>query len=292
MDTIIRGQLTNYPVRFFCAVTSSSIEEMRCIHNSTATATAAAGRLLTAAMMMGVMMKNEKDLLTLIMNGDGPIKQITVTTNNRAQAKCDIHYPQIDVLINDCGKLDVGKAIGQGTLTVIKDVGLKTPYNSTIELVSSEVAEDIAYYYAISEQIPTVCSLGVLVQPDNSVLCAGGFIIQVMPDCPEEVIDYLENRIKEIPSITTMLKNDLSEEDVIHEIFKQGNFDYKIEESIAPQYYCDCSYEKIESILKSLGNEGLENILKEQQDIELKCHFCNKTYHFELEKIDKLLKTD
>jgi molecular chaperone Hsp33 len=159
-------------------------------------------------------------------------------------------------------------------------------------LISSEIAEDIAYYYAASEQIPTVCSLGVLVQPDNSVLCAGGFMIQVMPTCPEEVIDYLENIIKELPSITTMLKNNMTEIDIINTIFKKDGYDYKIEESIAPEYYCDCSYEKIERILKSLGRQELENILKEQQEIELKCHFCNKKYYFNAEKIYQLLKID
>jgi molecular chaperone Hsp33 len=265
---------------------------MRTIHNSTATATAAAGRLLTAAMMMGMMMKNEKDRLTLIVNGNGPIEQITVTGNSRAQAKCDIRYPNIDVFVNEYGKLDVGRAVGAGTLTVIRDIGLKLPYNSTIELVSSEIAEDIAYYYAASEQIPTVCSLGVLVQPDNSVLCAGGFIIQVMPTCPEKVVDYLENIIKELPSITTMLKNNMTEIDIINEIFKKGGYDYKIEENISPEYYCDCSYEKIEGILKSLGREELENILKEQQEIKLKCHFCNKKYDFDIGRILKSLKID
>jgi len=289
MDNIIRGQLINYPVRFFSAVTSNSIEELRKIHNTTPTATAAAGRLLTAGMIMGSMNKGQNDKLTLIVSGNGPIEKITVTADNYGRAKCDIANPQINVLINSCGKLDVAKAVGEGKLTVIKDLGLKTPYNSTIELISSEIAEDIAYYYAASEQIPTVCALGVLVGVDGSVICAGGFIIQVMPNCPDKVITYLEKITKEIASVTDMLKNNYNEKDIIDAIFKKGSYDYKIEQSIKAKYYCDCNMEKAERILISLGKKELENIIRQDEGIELNCHFCKKKYAFKKEDIRRLI---
>jgi molecular chaperone Hsp33 len=289
MDNIIRGQLNDYPVRFFCANTSCSVEELRQIHNCTATASAAAGRLLTAAMIMGVMMKGENDKLSLIIKGDGPVGHIIATSDSYGRAKCDIENPNIDVLINEAGKLDVGKAIGTGKLTIIKDIGLKMPYNSTTELISSEIAEDIAYYYAISEQIPTVCSLGVLVEKDNSVLCAGVYFIQVMPNCDEEIIDYLENIIKEMPAVTEMLKNNMNEKDIVEKIFSKGGYKYTIEQSIEPKYFCDCNYDKAEKIIKSLGKEELENIINSNEDVELKCHFCNKTYNFSIDKIKAFL---
>jgi molecular chaperone Hsp33 len=290
MDNIIRGQLDDYPVRFFCAVTTQSTEEMRRIHNCTATAAAAAGRLLTAAMIMGAMMKSDADKLSLIVDGDGPIGRIIATADSFGRAKCDIANPQIDVLINNTGKLDVGKAVGKGKLTVIKDMGLKTPYNSTIELISSEIAEDIAYYYAASEQIPTICSLGVMVNADSSVSCAGGYLIQAMPNCGEEIINYLENTIKEIPAVTEMIKNNLSEKDIINNIFSKGNYKYKIEQSIPARYYCDCSYEKAEGIIKALGREELKKITEQNEDIELICHFCNKKYMFSIDKIKGFIK--
>lgn len=289
MDNILRGQLNDYPIRFFFANTTICVEELRKIHNCTATASAAAGRILTAAMIMGVMMKGDNDKLSLIINGDGPIGKIVVTSDSCGKAKCDIENPDIDVLINDAGKLDVAKAIGSGKLTIIKDIGLKTPYNSTTELISSEIAEDIAYYYAASEQIPTVCSLGVLVEKDNSIACAGGYLIQVMPNCDEEIIDYLENRIKEMPPITEMLKNNMSETDIINEIFSKGNYKYKIEQSIEPGYFCDCNYDKAEEIIKSLGKKELKEIIDKKEALELKCHFCNKKYNFSIEKIKSFL---
>lgn len=289
MDNILRGQLNDYPVRFFFANTTISVEELRQIHNSTATASAAAGRLLTAAMIMGVMMKGDNDKLSLIINGNGPIGKIVVTSDSRGRAKCDIENPDIDILINDAGKLDVAKAIGDGKITIIRDIGLKTPYNSTIELISSEVAEDIAYYYAVSEQIPTVCSLGVLVEKDNSIACAGGYLIQVMPNCDEEIIDYLETRIKEIPPITDMLKNNMSQTDILDKIFSEGNYKYKIEQNIEPKYFCDCNYDKAEEIIKSLGRKELGDILNKNENLELKCHFCNKTYNFSINQIKTFL---
>ena len=289
MDNILRGQLNDYPVRFFFANTSISVEELRRIHNCTATACAAAGRLLTAAMIMGVMMKGDNDKLSLIIKGDGPVGKIVVTSDSCGSAKCDIENPDIDVLVNEAGKLDVAKAVGKGKMTIIRDMGLKAPYNSTIELISSEIAEDIAYYYAVSEQIPTVCSLGVLVEKDNSVSCAGGYLIQVMPNCETEIIDYLEKRITEIPSITEMIKNNMSGIDIIDKIFSEGNYKYKIEQNIEPKYYCDCNYDKAEEIIKSIGVKELKNIIDKNEDLELKCHFCNKTYKFSFDQIKTFL---
>lgn len=289
MDNIIRGQLNDYPVRFFCANTSCSVEKLRQIHNCTATASAASGRLLTAAMIMGAMMKGEHDKLSLIIKGDGPIGQMIATSDSFGRAKCDIANADIDIIINEAGKLDVGKAIGAGYLTIIKDIGLKAPYNSTTELISSEIAEDIAYYYAVSEQIPTVCSLGVLVEKDNSIACAGGYLIQVMPNCDEEIIDYLEKRIKQIPPITEMLKNNMNEKDIIEIILGEGDYKYTIEQSIQPKYFCDCNYDKAQEIIKSLGAKELGDIIDKNEDLELKCHFCNKTYNFSIDTIKAFL---
>jgi len=267
------------------------VEEFRRIHLATPTAAAAGGRLITAAVLMGAMMKNETDRLTLIAKGDGPIGQMVVTAGNSGQAKCDILNPGIEVLINAAGKLDVAKAVGEGSLTVIKDTGYSEPYNSTVKLVSSEIAEDIAYYYALSEQVPTVCALGVYVDTQGVVEHAGGYILQLMPNCPEEMIDYLEKKTRQMPNVTELLKKKMQPEDIIRTIFADGAYDYDINRRLQPRYYCDCSRQRVESMLMALDEKEIEEIAKEKKDVEIQCHFCNKKYTFDIESIKKMKET-
>lgn len=289
-DTLIHGQLKDYPVRFFCADTTKAVEDLRQIHLTTPTATAAAGRLTTAAALMGAMMKNETDRLTLIVKGDGPIGQMVVTANKNAQVKCDIAEPCIDVFVNSAGKLDVAKAVGAGTLTVIRDTGYSEPYNSTVRLANSEIGEDVAYYYALSEQIPTVCALGVFVNKEGNVQYAGGYILQLMPSCPEEMVAYLEQKVKELPSVTEFLKARMQPEEIIGTIFDDGQYAYDINRTLHPQYYCDCSKERVQSMLTTLDAKEIEDMVKNQQGIEVKCHFCNHIYNFDTDNMEKIKK--
>ncbi|MGI6348738.1 MAG: Hsp33 family molecular chaperone HslO [Eubacteriaceae bacterium] len=289
-DRLIHGQLADYPVRFFCVNSTETVEEFRRIHQASPTAAAAGGRLVTAAILMGAMMKNERDRLTLIIKGEGPVSQIVVTAGNNGQVKGDILNPDIEVLINAAGKLDVAAAVGAGTLTVIKDTGYSEPHNSTVRLVSGEIAEDIAYYYALSEQIPTVCALGVFVDEEGVVRRAGGYILQVMPNCPEEMVVYLEQKTEKMSAITTLLKENSNPQSVIAALFDEGGFAYEINRTLQPQYVCDCSRERVESMLSALDTKELSEIMQEQTNVEVKCHFCNQTYLFDVKSIQEMIK--
>jgi molecular chaperone Hsp33 len=289
MDRILKGQLTEVPVRFFFVDSSLSVAEMQRLHKSTAVATAAAGRLLSAGLMMGAMMKNESDALTLRINGNGEIGRIIVVADNAGRAKCEILNPQVALNINDKGKLDVAKAVGIGILTVTMDIGLKQPFSGTIELLTSEIAEDIAYYYAASEQIPTVCALGVKVQADmQSVACAGGFIIQLLPNCPEDVIDFLEARMAELPPMTTLLEEGRNIEEILDRVFAD-KYAYKIDAVIPAAYHCDCDRRRVERAVISMGRKELEALLAEEEEIEVRCHFCNRQYRFNRAEVEDLI---
>lgn len=290
MDKIIKGQLTDVPVRFFFADSSESVAEMQRLHKSTAVATAAAGRLLTAGMMMGAMMKNQEDMLTLRVNGNGEIGRIVVVANNAGRVKCEILNPDIALNVNEKGKLDVAKAVGIGVLTVTMDIGLKQPFSGTIELLTSEIAEDIAYYYAASEQVPTVCALGVGLEEDlETVQCAGGFIIQLLPNCPDGVIDFLEQRMADFPAVTTLFREGKSIEEMIDLAF-EGRYAYKLDETIPAAYHCDCSRQRVERAIISMGRDELSKILEEDDEIEVKCHFCNQRYVFNKAEFASLLE--
>lgn len=286
-DYIVRATAANSQIRAFAATTRDMAETSRRIHNTSPVVTAALGRLLTGAAMMGSMMKGEKDILTIQMKGDGPVNGLTVTADSSANVKGYPGNPNVIIPPNYLGKLDVGAAIGYGTLTVIKDLGMKEPYVSQVALTTSEVAEDLTYYFASSEQVPSAVALGVLMDRDNTVRQAGGFIIQLMPFADEKVVSVLEEKISKITSVTNMLEEGMTPEDILNDVL--GDFDVEFTDTIPTGFNCNCSKERVEKVLVSLGRKELNNIISDGEDIELNCHFCNKKYNFTIEDIKKLI---
>ena len=286
-DYIVRATAAGQQIRVFAATTRNMVEKARSIHNTSPVATAALGRLLTGSAMMGVMMKGEQDILTVMMKGDGPINGVTVTADSKGNVKGYVGNPQIVIPPNYLGKLDVGGAIGYGTLTVMKDLGLKEPYVSQVALTTSEVAEDLTYYFAFSEQVPSAVALGVLMEKNNTVRQAGGFIIQLMPFASDEIVNELESKMATITSVTDLLEKGMSPEDIIQEVL--GKYDVEILDRIPTQFACNCSRERVEKVLLSLGRKELEDMIADGKDIELNCHFCNSSYQFQIEDVKKML---
>ena len=287
-DYIVRAIAADSQIRAFAAVTTETVETARKDHNTSPVATAALGRLLTGGAMMGVMMKGEKDMLTLMMKGDGPINGVTVTADSKGNVKGYVGNPNVLIPANYAGKLDVGAAIGYGTLTVIKDMGLKEPYVSQVPLGTSEVAEDLTYYFASSEQVPSAVGLGVLMSKDNTVKQAGGFIVQLMPFADEEVINKLEERVNNISSVTEMLEKGMTPEDILKEVM--GDMDVEFTDKIETGFVCNCSKEKIAKALASISKKDMDEIINDGKEIEVKCDFCNTTYKFSVEELQTLRK--
>ena len=257
-------------------------------HVTSAVVTAAVGRLATAASIMGVLLKGEKDTLTLRINGDGPIGAMIAVADSKGNVKAYPLNPIVELPLNDKGKLDVSGAVGKnGTLSVIRDLGLKDPYVGQTPIVSGEIAEDITHYYATSEQTPTVCALGVLVNPDLTVKAAGGFLVQLLPYADESVIDVLESNIKELPPISSMISEGKRPEEICN-ILLSGLEPEILDESMVA-YRCDCSKERVERALLSLGRQQLTEIINEDHGTEVSCHFCNKKYRFTEEELTALL---
>lgn len=288
-DYILRATAANDQIRAFVATTREMTEYARQIHQTSPVATAALGRLMTGAAMMGVMMKGEKDILTVTMKGDGPIGCVTVTADSHAAVKGYVGNPNVVIPPNYLGKLDVGGAIGYGTLTVIKDMGLKEPYVSQVPLTTSEVAEDLTYYFATSEQVPSAVALGVLMEKENTVRQSGGFILQLMPFAEESTVEFLENKIKGITSVTAMFEKGMEPEDILQEVL--GEVGVEITQRIPTGFSCNCSKERVEKVLLSLGRKELEDMLSEGKEVELNCQFCNSHYRFSVEELEKLLKS-
>ena len=286
-DYIIRATAADGQIRAFAATTRGVVEKARQAHNTSPVATAALGRLLTAGGMMGTMMKGEKDLLTLRIEGDGPIRGLTVTADSKGNVKGYAFNPSVMLPPNANGKLDVGGALGVGVLNVIRDIGMKEPYVGQTILVSGEIAEDLTYYYATSEQIPSSVALGVLMNRENTVRQAGGFIIQLLPGASEELIDKLEARLKEIPSVTTLLDQNATPEMILEKIL--GKFGLEILEQAPVQFYCNCDKERVEKALISIGRKELQERIDEDKTIEVICHFCNRNYEFTVEELQGLL---
>ncbi|MFA0816183.1 MAG: Hsp33 family molecular chaperone HslO [Anaerofustis sp.] len=288
-DQMIMGTLRDYPVRFYIAVTTEAVQTMNAIHETTPVAAAAAGRVLTAAGLMGAMMKNKEDLLTLTVKGDGEIGRITAVANNAAEVKCEILHSRTGVYFNEKRKLDVARVVGNGTLSVIRDIGLKQSYVGQVELISGEIAEDVAYYFAKSEQTPSMVALGVFVRKDLRVVAAGGYIIQLMPDCDEEMISFLESKAAALPSVTSMILDGYDAEGIAKMVF--GEYEYELLGQIEPVYHCSCSEERIDKMLLALGEEELTAILEEGEEIEVVCHFCNTKYLVGIPRIRALLES-
>lgn len=286
-DYIIRATAANNQIRAFGATTRQMVEDARQIHNSSPVVTAALGRLLTGGAMMGSMMKGEKDILTLQMRGDGPMVGMTVTADSSSYVKGYAVNPDVRIPPNYLGKLDVGAAIGYGNLTVIKDMGLKEPYSGQVPLNTGEVAEDLAYYFAKSEQVPSAVALGVLMEKNNTVKQAGGFIIQLMPFTDEETIDKLEKKIAGITSITSMLEKGMTPEDILQEVL--GEFGLTVQEKIPTGYRCNCSEERVARAIMSIGKKDLQEMIEEGKDIEVNCDFCNKIYRFSVEDLKAMM---
>lgn len=287
-DYVVRATAAEGQIRAFAATTRELTEYARAAHNTSPVATAALGRLLTAGAMMGCDMKGEKDLLTLKIQGDGPIQGLTVTADSHGHVKGYVGNPAVMLPPNDKGKLDVGGALGVGVLSVIKDIGLKEPYVGQTILVTGEIAEDLTYYYANSEQTPSSVALGVLMNKDNTVRQAGGFIIQLMPGASEAVISGLETKLKEITSVTTLMDVGNTPEMILNYVL--GEFGLEINDRLPVEFYCNCSKERVERALISVGKKDIQEMIDDGKLIEVNCHFCNKNYTFEVEDLKEMLE--
>ncbi|MBB6716788.1 Hsp33 family molecular chaperone HslO [Clostridium gasigenes] len=288
-DKIIIATAKDGMVRIIAGVTTNLVNEGNKIHNCSPVAAVAFGRMLTAGALIGNTLKSEKEVMTLKINGDGEAKGVTVTAYEGGKVKGFIGNAEVDLPLKEDGKLDVGGYIGKkGEFIVIKDLGLKNPYVGHVPLITGEIAEDLAYYFTVSEQTPSAVSLGVLVDKDNSIKAAGGFIIQMLPDADELLADMITYRLEEVPAITTMLSEGKTIEEIIEFIFE--GMDLKILEETVPSYTCNCSREKVEKALISIGKKDLTEIYEEGKVEELKCHFCNTVYKFTKDDIGNLLK--
>ncbi|WP_186422999.1 Hsp33 family molecular chaperone HslO [Lacrimispora celerecrescens] len=285
-DYIVRATAGDHQIRAFAATTRELVEQARQAHNTSPIATAALGRLLTAGSMMGIMMKGEDDLLTLKIQGSGPMEGLTVTADSKGNVKGYVYNPGVMLPPNQAGKLDVGGAVGEGVLSVIKDIGLKEPYVGQTILVGGEIAEDLTYYYASSEQTPSSVALGVLMNRDNTVKQAGGFIIQLLPGASEEIIGGLEKKLGEITSITELLDQGNTPEMILEYIL--GEFGLELMEQVPTRFYCNCDKARVEKALISIGRKELQEMIDEGKSIEVNCHFCNKNYEFTVEELESL----
>ena len=287
-DYIIRATAANDQIRAFAAVTTEMVETAREHHNTSPVATAALGRLLTAGAMMGSMMKGEKDVLTLQIKAGGPLQGITVTADSQGNVKGYVGNPDDCIPANSKGKLDVAGAVGPGFLTVIKDMGLKEPYSGQVMLQTCEIAEDLTYYFATSEQVPSAVGLGVLMNKNNTVRQAGGFIVQLMPFAEEEVISRLEQNVQKINSVTNLLEEGHTPESLLEKVLE--GFDVQINEKMDTRFCCNCSKERVAKALISIGRKELNEMIQEGKPIEMNCHFCNTNYNFTVEELKEILR--
>ena len=285
-DKILRAMVAGQQIRAFAAVTRDVVETARERHNTSPVATAALGRLLTGGAMMGVMMKGEKDILTIQIRGDGPIEGITVTADSRGRVKGYVNHPDVMLPPSPKGKLDVGGAIGQGYLQVIKDMGLKEPYSGQVDLQTGEIGDDLTYYFVTSEQVASAVGLGVLMNKDNTVSRAGGFIVQLMPFAEEKVIARLEENVAKISSVTSLLLVENTPEYLLHTVL--DGFDLEISDELPAEFYCNCSRDRVEKALISIGRKDLDEMIADGKDVELNCHFCNRNYIFTPEELKRI----
>lgn len=287
-DYIVRATAANAQIRAFAATTRELVEEARKAHDTSPVATAALGRLLTGGVMMGTMLKGEKDLLTLQIRGDGPLQGMTVTADSKGNVKGYALEPQVMLPPSPLGKLDVGGAVGSGILRIIKDMGLKEPYVGQTTLQTGEIAEDLTYYFATSEQVPSSVGLGVLMEKDNTVKRAGGFIIQLMPFTQEEVITKLEENLAAFSSVTQVLDEGKTPEEMLAMLL--DGMDIEVTEIKPAKFYCNCDKARVEKAIISIGEKEIREMVEEGKDIEVKCHFCNKAYNFSVEELKDLLR--
>lgn len=286
-DYIVRAMAANQQIRAFAITSKELVEKARAAHNTSPVATAALGRLLSAGAMMGIMMKGDKDILTLQMKGSGPLGGVTVTSDSKGRVKGYVDNPNAMLPPNAKGKLDVGGAIGIGILNVIKDMGLKEPYNGSCELQTGEIGDDLTYYFATSEQVPSAVGLGVLMNRDNTVKQAGGFIIQLMPFIDDATVDALETKLANVTSVTAMLDKGYSPEQILEELL--GEFGVEITDTMPTEFYCNCEKARIEKALISVGRRELNAMVQDGKTIEVGCHFCGSKYEFTVEELKALI---
>ncbi|MDO5539288.1 MAG: Hsp33 family molecular chaperone HslO [Eubacteriales bacterium] len=287
-DYIVRATAADSQIRAFAATTKEMVETARAAHNTSPVATAALGRLLTAGAMMGSMMKGDRDMLTLQIKSGGPIAGITVTADSHGNVKGYVGNPDVVIPANSKGKLDVAGAVGPGFLNVIKDMGLKEPYSGQTMLQTCEIAEDLTYYFAVSEQVPSAVGLGVLMNRENTVRQAGGFIIQLMPFAREEVIAGLEKKLADVTSVTAMLEQGNTPEQILEILL--GDFGLEITDTMGTQFACNCSKERVAKAVVSIGKKDLKEMIADGEPVEVNCHFCNRHYKFSVEELKEFLK--
>ena len=286
-DYIVRATAADGQIRAFAAYTKDVVEKARRRHNTSPTATVALGQLLTAGTMMGAMMKNDTDILTLQIRCDGPLGGLTVTADNQGNVKGYAVHPDVDVPVKN-GQINVADALDLGVLNVIKDMGLKEPYVGQTILETSEIAKDLTYYYMNSEQVPSSVGLGVLMNKDNTVKCAGGFIIQLMPFAEDATIDKLEENLKNVTSVTELLDHGCTPEGLLDALL--GNLGIEVLDTLPTQFHCNCSKERVEKAVASVGREDLQAMIDDGEDIEVKCDFCNSTYKYTVDELKEILK--
>lgn len=287
-DYIVRATAAGAQIRAFAITSRELVEQARVRHETSPVITAALGRLLSAGAMMGSMLKGDKDLLTLQINGSGPVKGLTVTADAQANVKGYAIVPDVMLPPNEKGKLDVGGAVGIGILNVIKDLGMKEPYSGQTVLQTGEIADDLTYYFATSEQVPSSVGLGVLMNKDNTVRQAGGFIVQLMPFASEEVITRLEKNLASIHSVTSLLENGMSPEEILETLL--AGLSMEVVDTMPAQFYCNCDKARIEKAIISVGEKEIREMIADGKEIEVKCHFCNTAYHFSVEELKALLR--
>lgn len=288
-DYIVRASLANDSVRAFAISSTHLVAEARERHKTLPVVTAALGRLLSAGVIMGSMMKGDKDIVTISLKGDGPAGYITVTADSHGHVKGFPGNPNVDIPRKYAGKLDVGAAVGRGLLTVSYDLGLKEPYSGQVEIQTGEVAEDLAYYFTASEQLPSAVGLGVMVDTDSSVKHAGGFIVQLLPDAPEDVIELLEKKLANLEPVTAMMEKGMTPEDMLSYIFEGVDIEFTERHDV--EFYCDCSKEKVKRALAAISDKDLQDIVNDGEDIEVKCYFCNTAYKFSIADIKDILSS-
>ena len=287
-DYMIRATAADGQIRAFAATTKEMVETAKNAHNTSPIATAALGRLMTAAAMMGSDLKGEGELLTLRIEGDGPIGGLLVTADGKGDVKGYAFNPDVMLPPNAQGKLDVGGSLGLGVLSVIKDIGLKEPYVGQTQLITGEIAEDLTYYFATSGQVPSSVALGVLMNKDNTVRQAGGFIIQLLPGASDEIIDRLEAKLSGISSITSLLDAGKTPEEILTDIL--GEFGLEILKKMPVQFHCDCERSRVEKAIISIGRKEIQDMIDEGKEIEVNCQFCNKHYKFSVDELGEMLK--
>ena len=288
-DQLVRGQSVDGAIRVFAAVTTELSERARQIHQSMPVAAAALGRTLTVAAMMGAQLKNETDTVTIQFAGDGPLGKIVAVTDSSSKVRGYVENPFADLPLNRKGKIDVGGGVGRGRLSIVRDLGMKEPYVGQVPIVTGEIAEDITYYYAKSEQIPTAVGLGVLVDTDYSIKASGGFMIQLMPFATDDTAKKLEEQVRNLPSVSEMITSGMTAEDILFKVC--DGFSMLMDNNIVnPLYECKCSKERMERALVSIGKTELEKIISENGEAELTCQFCDAKYKFDKAQLEEILE--